>query len=244
VNDGHTDLARSPTRETNRPLIGVGLYSVPEAQMLTRVPASSIRRWLFGYHYRTGDNIHEVTPVWRGQIDPVDDVFGLGFLDLIEVRFVHAFREHGVSWMTIREAAKRAKELFASDHPFATRRFKTDGKRIFAELGEATGDQKLIDLTRSQYAFHSVVAPSLYEGLEFAGDHEVVRWYPMWPRRQVVIDPQRAFGRPIVTEQCIPTDVLAKAVEAEGSIERVAKWYGTSRREIRAAIEFQRQLAA
>jgi uncharacterized protein (DUF433 family) len=231
-------------RDGDRTLVGIGLYSVGEAAQLARVPAASIRRWLFGYRYHRGTGVQHVPPVWHGQVDPVADSYGLGFLDLIEIRFVHAFRKHGVSWPTIRHAAERAQELFSSEHPFATKRFRTDGKRIFAELGQATSDQKLIDLTRSQYAFHAVVAPSLYEGLEFEGEHEVVRWFPMWPKRHVVLDPQRSFGRPIVTEQGVPTEVLAKGAEAEGSIESVARWYGVAARDVRAAVEFQQHLAA
>jgi hypothetical protein len=205
----------------DRALIGVGLYSLSEAERLTRVPASGIRRWLFGYRYRQG----EVGPVWHGQIDPVDDTFALGFLDLIEIRFVHAFRQHGVGWRVIRDATKHAAEILGSDHPFATWKFRTDGKRIFAELGEATGDPVLIDSTRSQFAFHAVVAPSLYKGLEFSGEDEAVRWFPMWPKRQVVI-------------------VLAKAVEVEKSVERVARWYAVSLRAVKAAVEFEQRLAA
>ena len=30
-------------------LVGVGLYTVPEAARLTKVPSPTIRRWLFGY---------------------------------------------------------------------------------------------------------------------------------------------------------------------------------------------------
>src|SRR5690606_180538 len=127
---------------------------------------------------------------------------------------------------------------------FATRKFRTDGKRIFAEFAEATGDPQLLDLTQSQFAFHTVVEPSLFESLEFSDEDEAARWFPAWPRRQVVLDPQRAFGRPILAKPGIPTDVLAKAVEAEKSIERVARWYGIEPRDVRAAVEFEQRLAA
>jgi uncharacterized protein (DUF433 family) len=231
------------TTTPERTLIGVGLYSLAEAERLTRVPAASIRRWLFGYRYRGRERVHEGEPVWRGQIDPIGDAYALGFLDLVEIRFVHAFRRHGVSWPVIGDAARHAAEILGSDHPFASRRFRTDGKRIFAELGATTGDKQLFDLARSQLAFHSVVAPSLYEGLEFSQDDEVLRWYPMAPKRQVVIDPERAFGRPILATRGIPTDVLAKAVEVK-SVERVARWYAVAPREVKAAVEFERRLAA
>jgi uncharacterized protein (DUF433 family) len=72
-----------------------------------------------------------------------------------------------------------------------------------------------------------------------------VRWFPMGEKRKVVvIDPQRAFGRPIVAEGGVPTEVLASAVAAEKSVERVARWYAVSPREVKAAVEFEQRLAA
>jgi hypothetical protein len=35
-------------------LIGRGLYTIPEASRLAKVPIANIRRWVLGYSYRTG----------------------------------------------------------------------------------------------------------------------------------------------------------------------------------------------
>src|SRR6266566_1968905 len=48
----------------------------------------------------------------------------LGFLDLMEFRVVDAFLRAGVSWKTLREAARRGSERFRSTPPFCTQRFK------------------------------------------------------------------------------------------------------------------------
>ncbi|MEE8500850.1 MAG: hypothetical protein V3S27_09785, partial [Kiloniellales bacterium] len=113
-------------------LVGIGLYTVPEAARLTKVPKPTIRRWLFGYRTRRSGQFAELPPVWDSQIARIDSVTGLGFLDLMEIRFVHAFRVHGVSLNNIRLTVERAREIFGSDHPFAKKRFQTDGRRIFA----------------------------------------------------------------------------------------------------------------
>ena len=47
-----------------------------------------------------------------------------------------------------------------------------------------------------------------------------------------------------VAEHGVPTEILAKAVEVERSVETVARWYGTSKREVEAAVEFQQKIAA
>lgn len=225
-------------------LIGIGLYTAREAQRLTGVPSRSIQRWLAGYHYRQGQASREMPPVWNGEIPQMDEQLALGFRDLMEVRFVHAFRKHQIGWPTIRIAARRACELFEVDHPFSTRKFKTDGRRIFAEAVDEAGETRLLDLVRNQYAFHQVVSPSLYRGLEFSDLDEVLRWFPMWPRRDVVIDPHRSFGRPVIESTGVPTEILAKAYEAEDSVDRVARWFDVSPSAVRAAVKFESTIAA
>lgn len=224
-------------------LVGIGLYSVPEAARLTRISSQNIRRWMFGYSYRRDNVLHDVSPVCAGELPEADDFLGLSFLDMLEIRFVQVFRQYGVSLQLIRLAAQRACELLNSDHPFARKRFSTDGRRIFAEIFQDSEEVRLLDLVRSQYAFHKVLKPSLYAGLEYSDHDEVFRWYPMWPKRQVVVDPRRAFGRPLLDRVGVPTEILAKAVESEGSVERVARWYDVPVGAVRAATEFEQAFA-
>ena len=215
-------------------LVGVGLYTISEAARLARVRRQSIRRWLFGYTYRRGEAIHHMPPVWHAQFQHADHDAGLSFLDLIEVRFVDAFRRHGVPWAEIRRAAEKACDLFKQDHPFSNNRFRTDGRRIFAEILEGSHEKKLLALVQSQYAFHNVLSPTLYTGLEFSDVDEAMRWFPMHPKRNVVVDPNRAFGRPIVAREGVPTEILAKAIAVEGSAAAVAKWFDVTAHSVRA----------
>lgn len=227
-------------------LVGVGLYTIPEAARLARIPAARLRRWVRGYSYRVGDETHHSGPVWRPQLPAIDQSIALGFLDLIEARFVNAFLAYGVSLPAVRLASERARELFNKDHPFATRRFRTDGRGIFAEITatDAKGEPKLLDLIRSQFAFHTVVSPSLYAGLDFSDDDRVLRWYPVRRSKMVVLDPQRAFGRPILRREGVPTEVLTNAARVERSLERAARWYDVPVSAVRAAVAFEGTLKA
>jgi uncharacterized protein (DUF433 family) len=63
-------------------------------------------------------------------------------------------------------------------------------------------------------------------------------------RRSIVIDPSRAFGRPIAAETGIPTEVLATAVAVDGSPEKVARLYEVLPSAVRDALRFERALAA
>lgn len=220
---------------------GVGIYSVAEAARLTGVSAARVRRWIRGYTFRSGEEPRTSLPVWKGGLPVLEGRFALNFLDLLEVRFIDAFLRHGVSWPTLRAAECHARQLLNTDHPFATNRFRTDGRKIFATLAEASGEKTLMELASSQFALRDIVAPYLV-GLEFSGD-EAIRWWPLGKAKRIVLDPGRSFGQPIVNREGVPTAVLAEAYEVEQSDERVARWYDVEVRSVQDAVAFEAHLA-
>src|ERR1700674_3933094 len=160
-------------------LLGVGIYTVPEAARMARVSAARIRRWLKGYTYRYQDGKRRSPPVWTPDLPVLGGILALSFRDLMEVRFVDYFLDAGVSWKTLRQAAAHAAEIVDSSHPFSTRTFKTDGKRIFAEYAaKRAGSKSLLEVIQRQYNITEVVEPRLYKGVEFSGQH-IVRWFPV-----------------------------------------------------------------
>ncbi len=226
-------------------LLQSGIYTVSEAAALTEVPRRRISRWLSGYVYRSGAETRFSSPVWSPSLPKVDHALALSFADLMEVRFINAFREAGVSWKKIRKAAEVAREEFGLDHPFSAQAFLTDGRSIFARVAnDPRAEPALLDLVKSQFAFERVIKPSLYAGFEFDGSGGVSRWWPLGKAKPVVLDPQRAFGQPIDPVSGTPTNVLAQAVKAEGSVQAAAKWYQVSLKTVRAAVTYEQRLAA
>jgi len=225
--------------------IGKGVYSLAEAERLIKIPRRRISRWTRGYTYRYKGEAHYTPPLIAGDVErSVDKGPILSFLDLLEVRFLDAFLVYGVSRKAVRIAALHARELLGRHHPFSTRIFKTDGHSIFAEIVRGTDDKHLLDVVKNQFVFARIISPSLYEGVEFDASNDPQRWWPLGKKHTVVIDPERGFGAPIVAGSGVPTQVLADAVKAEGSIEFVAKWYEVSVREVRDAVLFEKRLAA
>lgn len=222
-------------------LLGAGIYTVPEASRLTRVSAARIRRWLKGYDFKSRKTRHHSNPVWTSQLGALDDKLAVGFKDLMEIRFVHAFLEKGVSWKTMRDAHVAAKAKLGSDHPFCTHKFATDGRDILLQQAQASGDTSLINITNDQREFERIVTPFLKE-LDF--EDGVTRWWPLGRSRQVVVDPVRNLGQPTVNRSGVPTRVLARSVRTNGSIESVARWFEVAPEEVRDAVEFERALAA
>lgn len=234
-------------------VLGRGVYGVSESVRLlnfqrdedaraSAITRKTLTRWLRGYRFEANGRTGWSPPLWTPDYANDDDQVELSFRDLIELRFVRAFRELGLSLPAVRECFARAVEAVHDPRPFSTSRFRTDGKTIFLEVTSRVREAELIDLRRRQGVFRSFVAPSLKD-LEFDADI-VARWFPLGTNRRVVVDPARSFGRPISAESGVPTEVLATAVEVEGSPERAAAVYEVPLAEVRAALVFQARLAA
>lgn len=242
-------MARVPMSET----IGRGVYGTTEALQLVNFSRESsklgsgisrvtLARWLRGYDFTSRGVTRHSPPLWIPDYANDDAQIELSFRDLIELRFVRAFRELGLSLPAIRECFLRAVEEVRDPRPFSTTKFRTDGKTIFLEVTSRVKEAELIDLRRRQGVFRAVVAPSLKD-LEF--DSEVVaRWHPLGLNGHIVIDPARSFGRPLASGSGVPAEILVGAVEVEGSIERAAAVYEVPVATVRAALAFQNRLVA
>jgi uncharacterized protein (DUF433 family) len=235
-------------------VLGRGVYGAADALRLINyrrrkdadfrsISRRTIARWLRGYDYSIRGEIRRSPPLWRPDYANDDDTIELSFRDLIELRFVKAFRDIGLSLLTVRECFDQAVKLVNDQRPFSTQRFRTDGKTIFLEITNKVREGELLDLKNRQGVFHRIVEPSLHD-LEFDADI-VARWFPLGTsRKTVVVDPARAFGRPIVAKGGVPTQVLSEAVQVEGSLEKVARLYEIQLAAVRDAVAFEGQLAA
>lgn len=223
-------------------LFGIGSYSAAEAARLLETSPRNIRRWMTGYSFSTGGETHSSPPLWEPQLSFPEGKFEIGFRDLIELRFVTAFMAAGLGLKAIRHCLQCAREVVGDDHPFSTRRFRTDGKTIFLESTDRSDHVELLDLKRRQYVIKDVIDRT-FRDLDI--DHEaVVRWRPLDGRPSIVIDPTRSFGQPIAAESGVPTAVLADAVEAEGSVDRAARLYEVPAPVVRDALRFEQRLRA
>ena len=228
-----------PDRKPAR--VNTGIYTLAQAAALTGVSRSRIRRWLRGYRLpKRGRNYR---PLWQGQLEPIENKLALGFLDLIEIKFVEAFLERGVSWDMIHKARDKAAALFPGEsHPFCTRRFMTDGRDVFVQVLNEAGQPNLLELGHSQQVFSYVIDPFLKE-LDFGNGDLLERWWPGGREHRVALDPKRNFGLPSLFDHGIPTSVLARSAR-RNSVADVARWYDIDVDAVNEAVEFERRLAA
>jgi len=231
---------------------GTGIYTLPEAARLIRVPAQKMHRWLYGYTHarkaRGETSRGHSEPLWTPQLSKEDfDSEVIGFRDLLEVRFVAAFVDHGVPLVVIRRCLETARELLdVHDYPMSTGAFKTDGKTIFAEAVERSRSERtLLDLKSRQFVFKDIISPSLWAGIQYDGN-QAVKWFPDGPRSPIVLDPARQFGSPIIDASGVPTSVLYASYRAEGAdtqaVSRTARVYDVPVKVVDAAVRFEENL--
>jgi uncharacterized protein (DUF433 family)/DNA-binding transcriptional MerR regulator len=212
-------------------MVGKGLYSLTEAAQLLGVSNAKARRWA-----------DPQAGLVRRILDPAEQV--LTFVELMELHFIRLFREEGVSLPAIRKAAQAASKKFRTSHPFAVKRFDTDGRSIFATLVDEDRDAVLVeDLRSGQYVFESVIRP-FFRKLDYRGAQEVCRYWPMDKQHRVVLDPERQFGAPIDAPSGVPTRSLYDAVSAGRGQSKalVADWFNVPVEAVEAAMDFEESL--
>ncbi|MFC3816638.1 DUF433 domain-containing protein [Lysobacter sp. GCM10012299] len=222
----------------------MGIYSFPDAARFIGAESSALRRWMLGYPGTRHGEKHQYAPLWRPQLAGTD-IEGVGFRDLIELRFVRTFVAVGVPLLLIRRTIEELRERLGNEYPFTSTAFKTDGRRIFMELLDENGDSALVDVVKRQNVMAKVIGPSLREGVELNVADQAARWYPVPKSKAIVFDPERKFGQPILADSGVPTVAIAKAVKAEGgNLNRVAKLYEISTAAVRKAVAFEERVAA
>jgi uncharacterized protein (DUF433 family) len=235
-------VLRSQTKKLEPIPLDVGYYSSSEASRLLKFPVRNIKRWLQGYSYiHKGQQLHSEA-LWQPELPELNGHLEMSFRDLIELKFIAGFIQAGLGLKAIRLCLVYARELTNDDHPFLTRKFKTDGKTIFLDSVREDGASELLDLKKKQYAIKQVIEQS-FRDLDVEGD-SVVRWRPLNGKPTIVLDPKRSFGQPIAADHGIPTVVLAEAVEVEGSIPKVARLYEVPVSVVKDALNFERTLQA
>ena len=227
-----------PEKTGHSSLLGCGLYTIPEAAKLVGVSQRALRTGVEG---RTGQQ----KPVVQTDVPRIGRTAAVSFTNLMELRFIARFREANVPLREIRSIMEEARETLRHPHPFATQIvFRTDGRKILAEIARNNGIKDLFDLRTRNFEMPEVVMDSLREDVVFDPQGEAVSWKPR-PRiaPNVIVHPRRSFGRPVMKTSLIPTEALAIAVEAEGSVQAAAEIYDISEAQVREAVKFERDLS-
>jgi uncharacterized protein (DUF433 family) len=223
------------SRERWRRRLYLPAYAVGQAAMLANVHVRTVSRWFYGYATPSGGRAARV-------LGDRPRGVALSYLQLVEVSFVATLRHIGVTLERIRIARDYLARRFEVEHPFAQLGVRTDGADIFSALEDTEGPWVKRLVVASRYG-QIVWADPIEERIQqFDWDMDqqlAVRWYPRGKDAPVVVDPQIAFGAPILRDSAIPTAVIRGRFEAGEEIEEIEGDFGVSPEAIRYALAFE-----
>lgn len=212
-------------------------YALAEASRYLKLPAATLRSWVVGRPYPKGDGVGHSRPLIH---PPKKQPLLLTFWNLIEAHVLRSLRtEHGVSIKHVRQAVSYAEKSERIDRLLLRKDLRTNAGKLFLEkYGE------LIELSASgQLAMRKLFEEHL-KRVEWDEWQFPVRLYPFvsgeGERRPIAIDPQIAFGRPVVLRAGVSTGVIADRVDAGESPADLADDYNLSVSEIEEAIVYER----
>lgn len=226
-----------------RALLDRPTYNASEAGRLAGLKPDRVRRWLRGYSYLRAGAVRRQEPVLRRSEGRSSTTYA-SFLDLVDLLFVKQFLDEGITLPQLRRALAEAADLLGVSH-FARQAFFTEGRRIHLEVRRKGGRDLLQLQSGGQWVIASVIL-ELAKRIDFDDASQLARrWYPQGPQGRIVVDPSVSFGAPTIAGRGIATANVADLYHAEGGdLEAACNWWGLSRGEVEAAVEFERGLAA
>ncbi len=214
-------------------------YTLAEAARYLKLPAATLRSWVVGrpYETRKGDARH-FKPLIRPAVKapPI-----LSFYNLIEAHVLRSLRtDHGVAVRELRKAITYAEKVLKVDRLLLRKDLCTDGGRVFLEEYG-----KLINLTASGQLAMRVLLEEHLRRVEWDELQFPLRLYPFVSgqaslSRPIAIDPQIAFGRPVVVKVGVSTAVIAERIDAKETLQDVANDYDLTPQEVEQAVLYER----
>lgn len=219
-------------------LLETGIFTVADGARLIRSSEQKIRGWIAGYPRRG-------TPILENELGTLDGKLAFSFTNLMEMRFLAFFAEEGIHLNSLRFMAREAQKILKRAHPFATNTlFKTDGKKIYAEIIERSSDKKLYNLYARNFEMAPVIERTLKEEVVYDPSGAARQWRPRPETApNIIIHPKRAFGQPTLKESGVPVQALFSALESGETVKSVARWFDVPEQHVREAEKFSRDLA-
>lgn len=214
-------------------------YAIAEGARYLKLAPATLRSWVAGRSYPRANGIASFRPL----IQPAaKQPLMLSFWNLIEAHVLRSFRtDHGVSIKAVRQALQFAEKALRIERLLLRQELSTHGGQLFLErYGE------LINLSASgQLAMKRLLEDHL-KRVQWDEWQFPVRLYPFvsgeaqGSEKPIAIDPQIAFGRPVVIRVGVSTAAIADRIDAGESVTDVAADYDLSVPEIEQAVVYER----
>ena len=216
-------------------------YGLAEAARYLKLPPATLRSWVVGREYSAGERVRTFVPLIQPAIKRPPT---LSFYNLVEAHVLRSFRtEHGVAIRELRKAIRFAEDKLDIERLLLSKELRTHAGNVFLDkYGQ------LINLNRSgQLAMRRLLEEHL-KRVEWDNWKFPVRLYPYvspepTAEKSIVIDPDIAFGRPIVMRAGVSTGAIVGRIDAGEPVNEIAQDYDLTVQEIEDAALYERRAA-
>lgn len=211
--------------------LGTGIYTIPEVASILNLPQSKVRRWMNEYW-----NEAFVDNYTFKFSDGTGRELVTNFYTLIEFFTFYQLRSNGVSAQKVVTAHDVLSDFLKTKYPFATSNILTDGKTVLfnGEVGE------IIKVDRSLQVVIKEVFEPFCKKIDFGQNHLAERFFPLGKTHEIIIDPHRQFGQPVVGDTNILCETVFQLYKGGESKNVIANLYGLTQKQVNDAISYLR----
>lgn len=218
-----------PEREFWRSRLYVPNYKIREVARYAHLSSQTVAKW----HGAPGNNR-------KATLSLKEKGAALSYLQLIEVAVVASFRKSGVRLKKIQAAREYLSKQLEAEFPFASYRFKTDGKELwmdYAQFEANAGDKTLLAASNGgQLAWGDIIGR--LQEFDYENDGGLaIRWHVAGRDENVIIDPKLQFGAPSV--EGVATWAFKGRWDAGEEVDDIADDFGVSNSDVLAALRFE-----
>lgn len=211
------------------PRLARGTFTLRESAAHLGVPRSTLQNWA-----RPSGNRPPLITYFAGAGREAN----VPFVGFAEAFVLAAFRKASVPMQRIRPAVERLATEMGLEHALASKRLYTDGAEVLYDYAFEQDDD-LRDLTvvrTGQKQFTGVVREYLRR-ITYGADGWVSRLQlPAYEHAQVVVDPRRAFGLPLLVHGGARVEDLVDRFKAGDSVSEIAEDFAVAETEVEDVI--------
>jgi uncharacterized protein (DUF433 family) len=214
------------------PKIGEGIFFTKDIAQIFNLDKNKVRRWLSGYwdeHFKTtfgdGKNI------------------AINFYSLIEFYIFYKLRESGISAQELKKAHGIIAEELNSPYPFACAdaiNFEKRKSKYFIWYEKQDGNVRV----DGSHQISLLFIKQFVEKIDYDKNNMAAQFFPLGKDHEIVVDPKKQFGKPIIKGTRITTDTLYHLYLGGESIEAIGKLYNLAEKTVKDALYFHHKDAA
>jgi uncharacterized protein (DUF433 family) len=226
-------------------LLSRPVYSLAQVDRVLGLHGGTARRWIDGY--QRGGRLYD--PVVREQTTG-EEVVTWG--EFVETRLLSEYRDAGVPMLHMRPTVIALRDELQTQYPLASARTWLDvqGQELVRRVQERVGLEgrlSLVVVRTGQHMMWSREADAFTRSIEWTEetpDGQVERLRAQADLPDVVIDPLRGFGEPVLRGRNVATEVLGELYRAGETVEGIAESYELSPALVNEAVRYEFRRAA